>query len=347
MKASTLTKAVALLAGVFIFLSNLLILLHSSNTIAFKYQQDAKATSNIGNVTIRDKKESGDPRLDQLFLVNDTKAKYAGSSSSKLSQHNKYRLELLHISKNAGTIIEIVAMQHNITWGACHFHFRWKNNENNPMKNCPKNSLAVEEEFKNSMNDQLAHWHYPLDLLDYTGLPMNYTYDNLQDKELRERPKKFFIVIRNPYDRLLGVHQGQYKGDLCGQLSPRRLNDHIQRILQLKPGSSESMLYRPASHYIYKLDETEILLNTTRVIDSHKELRVDHILRFENLHEEFDLLMGLYNMSHTMMLPKERFRGARCPNYMTVKNFTKKTIQLINEAYADDFIIGDYPKEEV
>ena len=113
--------------------------------------------------------------------------------------------------------------------------------------------------------------------------------------------------------------------------SPLTLNRWLVRILRRgNRGVTGHLL--PQSLYIF--DE-----NGNRV--------VDHVIRYENLDEEFKGLMDQYNMNVT--LPQARTNVGHTDDEnkrMTVDDLDTRTIQLINAIYARDFELLGYTKRE-
>ena len=87
---------------------------------------------------------------DSLFISNvihllQPKETTDDTKDSKRRKHqpssflgDEYRLELLHIPKTGGTMLEVLAMEHNITWGACHFEFPWRTKPKCILRHCPR-----------------------------------------------------------------------------------------------------------------------------------------------------------------------------------------------------------------
>jgi Sulfotransferase family len=140
------------------------------------------------------------------------------------------RLELIHIQKNTGSLLEHLAMDANISWGVCHFNFPWK--PRSPFRDCPPLR-------DRSKRNKTTFWHYPLQQLKKESKRnlRIFPYDNLLNKSHVSRPKKYFVVVRNPYTRLISLfyqrHQGNKKKSLTkSQNSPKYLNTWLQKVIQ-------------------------------------------------------------------------------------------------------------------
>ena len=67
--------------------------------------------------------------------------------------------------------------------------------------------------------------------------------------------------------------------------------------------------------------------------DKHRRI-VEHVLRFENLQENFAGLMAKYDLA--IRLPERKFRHS-VGKELSVHNLTKENILLIETIYWDDF----------
>lgn len=75
--------------------------------------------------------------------------------------------------------------------------------------------------------------------------------------------------------------------------------------------------------------------------EQHKYIdeNVSHILKFENLQQEFNDLMKIYNLNIELNI-----RQNKSFKIFNEKNLSKKTIDLINEVYDKDFSFFNYQK---
>ena len=216
-------------------------------------------------------------------------------------------------------MIEALGIKHNISWGACHFNFPWKR-KNVDLKHCPPIR-------KQQPGSKKVYWHYPLQYLPMEAFPMN-PYDNILDLDYATRPKRFFAVVRNPYDRMVSFF---YHGK-SGAMTVAEMNQWIQRGLQ-KPWlaglrySNSSMCQYP---YFYHHDGKN---NTT------PQRMVDHLLHFETLANEFAQLANDYGLN--MSIPSRKI-NARKHNTAgpTTKDLSNKTIDMLNRLCPQDFELG-------
>jgi len=67
---------------------------------------------------------------------------------------------------------------------------------------------------------------------------------------------------------------------------------------------------------------------------------LDHVLRFENLSEEFPALMKQYHYEY-IQLP-EKHTNLVTDKKLTVNDLDDRTIKLLNRVYELDFLLFDY-----
>ena len=242
---------------------------------------------------------------------------------------DRHRLELLHIPKTGGTLLEVVGMRYNITWGACHFEFGWKRNEKNVLKDCPDSLLQTKA-------TREALWHFPLHELDQMNLPFR-PYDNLADERLRNKTKVFFMVVRNPYDRLVSLFYMHNRCESTKEAFNRWIVEGIQERLTTTHGNLGFIRY---STYLYRRDNAN---NRT-----YPDERIKYILHFERLEQEFKELVTSRIAGLNLTFPKEKINRLRCSikkkdwERLSYRNFTKEALIFINKVYAEDFEIGGY-----
>ena len=235
-------------------------------------------------------------------------------SISPNEDNSKYRLEFLHIQKTAGSLMEDIAFQQGITWGACHFNFPWKR-----RKKCPE----IDERMPRASK---CFWHYPLQHLP--SFPVE-PYDNILDPDLLKMPKRYFTVVRNPYKRLLSFYymnmiRAKRKGPEAA--SKDSLNKYAQRLLD---HATAVGLFHPNSticQYPYLYHE-----NGTKL--------VDHVVQFEYLAEDFNPLARSYNLN--LSIPDYKVNAHTYnEETLTIRDFTEETIYKINSKCRKDFDLG-------
>jgi Sulfotransferase family len=236
------------------------------------------------------------------------------------------RLEFVHIPKTGGTVIESEAAKENITWSICHFGIhqnivRMSLNETI----CPEGSLKYNWP-KRKKYHSCPWWHLPAQ------------YFELQDVNPYEGAD-LFCVVRNPYERLLSEYY--YMGTYIKFLSEEEVNDvlalnvWVKRIIELlvvqsKPGdidrnrTGNAPYFYNAGHFIPQYD----------FVFEHRRRVIKHVLRFENLNEEFHELMKLYDLP--VRLPQRRVRESHTKK-LSIFNLTKENLELIERLYDADF----------
>ena len=147
--------------------------------------------------------------------------------------------------------------------------------------------------------------------------------------------KSLFAVIRNPYERLLSefFYSCKSLAGLCNDTTSETMNNFIQK-------KSWSCLHgkRCAGHFLPQHDY---------VYDMEGNQVIDHLLRFEHLNEDFSTLMTLYDLPIGLpgkMNARNNTGQTGASGKLTVANFTKKTIEVINKVYDRDFALMNYLK---
>ena len=131
-----------------------------------------------------------------------------------------------------------------------------------------------------------------------------------------------FTIVRNPYTRMLSEFYCPWTGYTGAKISARVLNEWTQALIQrVSTGESGNTFHAiPQYKYVYDLQNNQ---------------RVRHVLKFETLERDFNTLMQFYNMS--LRLPRDKINQSHRKRTLTVADFSKTTLQAINEVYAKDF----------
>lgn len=135
----------------------------------------------------------------------------------------------------------------------------------------------------------------------------------------------FFCVVRNPYDKC--VSEFYCKWELAAPKEKRMtiedFNEYIQyRVLQ----NPDRDHWAAQSHFVY---------------DQNGRKVVKHVLKYENLQEEFNHLMEQYGYN-IRIGSSDRFNAGN--KKFGVKDLSPETLGIINRVYHDDFINFGYAK---
>jgi len=247
------------------------------------------------------------------------------------------KLEFVHIPKTGGSAIEYVGSLSNVTWGVCHWLAR-------PLAGpgCHKPDWKGFDARQKIGDKEIIweQWHIPP-----RYVPEISPYQN----------KKLFAVVRNPYERFISEFYCPYTGwnkvdwsranrdfdDPMGTTidearkwgnfkkqagpqekkneTPNKLNEFLMERLEKKVKWTAH--YIPMAHYVYDEEGNQI---------------VDHVLKHENLQEEFTDLMAEYDLPVYLNRTINQRSGAK-EIRMTVRDLFPATIRRINHLFRDDF----------
>ena len=254
-------------------------------------------------------------------------------------------LEFVHIPKTGGSAIEYAGSLANQTWGVCHFQAK-------PLAGpgCHAPSLQYQN-LKAALNySKVGYsweiWHTPPSWLQHVDSP----YSN----------KTLFAVVRNPYERFLSEFYCPYNGlnpydwadpnrtfsDPMGISIEEAQEKHYKRRttkLPETPNALNSFLMERLKYFVkwtaHYIPQSEF------IFDQEGNQIVQHVLRFENLREEFDNLMEQYHLPIALDSPvNQRSTNSKYPAKLTVDDLFPETIQRINEVAGKDFEIFGYEK---
>ena len=137
---------------------------------------------------------------------------------------------------------------------------------------------------------------------------------------------KLFAVVRNPYTKIVSA----YKYNRGKHSSKKDLNDWIEKYV--------------GSYHIGNNKH----FNSNHILEqnafTHGKRKVDHILRFENLDEDFSRLMKQYDIKNLDLL---HYNKSKSNINVSIHDLNQKSIELINKVYKKDFELFNYEMRTV
>ncbi len=262
------------------------------------------------------------------------------------------KLEYIHITKTGGSAIEHEAsIQQNITWGACHY-LNMTSNGNG----CNHPDIGLFHKYNESniplpskgINIRLGEpWHTPPHWLLHNPFENDDT----------------FTVVRNPYSRTVSHYYCKYKGYTGkGKKGDKNnatiMNEWIQDLMNLTKIKIDlthhDIVYDDqhnlivGHHNLMKKNNlilVHFLPQHYYVYDKDGQKIIDHVLKNENLNQEFSMLMNEYGINIT--LPQTKWNGRSSDNLLTHHDLDNLTISMINDLYHDDFHRFNYTKIQI
>jgi hypothetical protein len=159
-------------------------------------------------------------------------------------------------------------------------------------------------------DEEIHFWH----------IPIRYIESNKRESLLEDY--EFFTVVRDPYTRCLSeFYFFVCMGWIDAKHTRESLNETICKYINSKPDRDH---WAPQSLFVY---------------DERGEQIVKHILRFENLDNDFSTLMKEYNLD-IQLVTRENIMN----KIFTVNDLYPVTVKLINDFYHEDFVNFGYQK---
>ena len=154
--------------------------------------------------------------------------------------------------------------------------------------------------------------------------PWHNYFPNL-NKSIRSK-YDWFLVVRNPYERILSEFKYHVKINGNKEFTIKTFNEFIQNKIK-EANNTNTTVGKYGGHFA---PQYKYLTNDDTI----------HILKFENLNQEFNELMKNYNINLEL---KEKHNVSN--HKFTINDFNESTNKLIQEVYKKDFELFNYDIE--
>ena len=255
------------------------------------------------------------------------------------------RLQFVHITKTGGSAVEKAGADMGIIWGACHYM-------NITDVGCENPDLPyVAPNFQSYA--LTSPWHTPPKVLKTQQTPSPYTDD-----------ADLFVVVRNPYDRVLSEYycpwlgfQPKFRKNTKHEKDPNDpkimnhwVKDMVTKLEQsLNEYASTSPKDRPKEQAKglnedpHNLAQKHYVNQAEYIFDGTKQV-VKNVVHYEDLSKEFDLLMKEYGLE--VRIPPKESSGiyTNTEKKLTYRDLDEESIAAINRYAKDDFLLLGYKK---
>ena len=141
----------------------------------------------------------------------------------------------------------------------------------------------------------------------------------------------FFTVVRNPYSRIISEYYSYWGPKHNITENKDQFNKTITEFLEQTKEKLRNIDDLLCCHYIPQW---------LYLLDKDGNIIIKNIIKQENLNEEFNELMTTYGYS--IRLSRNNKNNPALGNKFTVKDLSKKNIDLINTIYQKDFELFGY-----
>lgn len=286
------------------------------------------------------------------------------------------KLEFIHITKTGGTAVEQAGDRAGIVWGFCHFHTC---SRSPPDKMDFVTQLRPNIAVPNFAGET---WHTPPSWFvesPYEGSDTFTIVRNPYERYLSEYYCPFFGVHRpgggGMRKRLQSnLRRGgllQSRRDMLRYVNNRKYQikqqpQHIKQTPRFRPRRRLTTQHGRTNHNQTTNSEKESPASLNKWLKTYLGQRqfptrtghllpqhfyvydadgqvVDHVLKFENLQEEFPALMHHYGLEKVQLSTQPVNSGKATRARMNVTDMSAETIRLINEYAREDFELFGYP----
>lgn len=247
-------------------------------------------------------------------------------------------LQFIHIPKTGGSSITENAMMHNISWGYCRFEAFDKCPDLQPDKSSQRFSMVLHE--YNDKNRRLhpdsvitVPWHYPLPFIVDAFKELNIVSEYADPYKDCDT----FTVVRNPYERMISEYY--YRASFRMSFAQANKEGNFNAKLTKHLDEAKKDYFYMDGHFIPQFDFVYDVVNA--YVDGRPRRIVTHVLKYENLQEDFEKLMKLYDLNVTI---RERSNARNETAKLKITNINQKNRRTIESLFAKDFEEFGYEK---
>lgn len=133
-----------------------------------------------------------------------------------------------------------------------------------------------------------------------------------------------FAIVRNPYDRIVSEYNYKVFNPFCKN-DPDKLNQWIKNKFS-------------AINHLPHIHDNHFVPQYKFIFDKNGNKKVDFVLNYENLKNEFNELMKMFNLP--VFLTDEKINKKKCN--LTSDDLNEESKMLIKQYYKKDFELFNY-----